>query len=86
MDSSPPGSCVHGIFQAYWIALPFPPPGDLPDPGIEPVSPESLALQADSLPLEPQGMPLCYTGLCQIQGPGLVGRLVLVKTQSNQLC
>ena len=27
--------------QAYWIGLPFPPPGDLPDPGIEP---ESLAL------------------------------------------
>ena len=32
--------------QAYWSGLPFPPPGDLPDPGIEPRSP---ALQADSL-------------------------------------
>ena len=30
--------------QQYWIRLPFPSPGDLPDPGIEPVSP---ALQAD---------------------------------------
>ena len=29
--------------QEYWSGLPFPPPGDLPDPGIEPVSPESLA-------------------------------------------
>ena len=28
--------------QEYWSGLPFPPPGDLPDPGIEPVSPESL--------------------------------------------
>ena len=36
--------------QEYWIELPFPPPGDLPDPGIEPGSP---ALKADSLPSEP---------------------------------
>ena len=33
-----------GLFrQKYHSGLPFPPPGDLPDPGIEPVSPESLA-------------------------------------------
>ena len=39
MDSSPPGFSVHGISrQKYWSGLPFPPPGDLPDPGIEPVS------------------------------------------------
>ena len=37
--------------QEYWSGLPFPFPGDLPDPGIEP---ESYALQADSLPSEPQ--------------------------------
>ena len=36
--------------QEYWSALPFPSPGDLPHPGIEPVSPVSPALQADSLP------------------------------------
>ena len=40
--------------QKYWSGLPFPPPGDLPDPGTEPTSP---ALQADSLPLEPLGKP-----------------------------
>ena len=34
--------------QEYWSGLPFPSPGDLPDPGIEPMSP---ALQVDSLPL-----------------------------------
>ena len=34
--------------QEYWSGLPFPPAGDLPDPGIEPRSP---ALQADSLPM-----------------------------------
>ena len=37
---------------AYWSGLPFPSPGDLPNPGIEPRSP---ALQTDSLPAEPQG-------------------------------
>ena len=35
MDYSPPGTSVHGILQAR-ILEPFPPPGDLPDPGIEP--------------------------------------------------
>ena len=40
MDCSPPGSSVPGIFrQEYWSGLPFPSPGDLPDPGIEPASP-----------------------------------------------
>ena len=37
--------------QEYWSGLPFPPPGDLPDPGIEPASPALPALQADILPL-----------------------------------
>ena len=37
--------------QEYWSGLLFPPPGDLPDPGIEPTSPGSPALQMDSLPL-----------------------------------
>ena len=33
---SPPGSSLHGIFQVrIWSGLPFPPPGDLPNPGIE---------------------------------------------------
>ena len=38
--------------QESWSELPFPSPGDLPDPGIKPMS---LALQADSLPTEQQG-------------------------------
>ena len=45
----------HGILQARileWVAFPF--SGDLPNPGMEPRSP---ALQADSLPAEPQGSP-----------------------------
>ena len=36
--------------QEYWSGLPFPSPGDLPNPGIEPGSP---ALQTDALPSEP---------------------------------
>ena len=43
--------------QEYWSGFPFPPPGDLPDPGIEPTSPMSPALQADSLPLIHWGNP-----------------------------
>ena len=39
--------------QEYWSGLPFPSPGDLPDPGIEPRSP---TLQADALPSE---LPIC---------------------------
>ena len=38
--------------QEYWSGLPFPSPADLPDLGIEPVSP---ALRADALPSEPPG-------------------------------
>ena len=40
--------------QEYWSGLPFPSPGDLPDPGIEPRSP---ALQVDTFPSEPPGIP-----------------------------
>ena len=56
MDCSPPGSSVHGILQAR-ILLPFPTPGDLPNPGIEPSSLFLLHWQAVSLPLAPPGKP-----------------------------
>ena len=52
MVCSPPGYSVLEIFQARILWLPFPPPGDLPNPGTEPRSP---ALQADCLPSEPPG-------------------------------
>ena len=44
--------------REYWNRLPFPSLGDLPDPGIEPTSPVSPALQPDSLPAEPSGKPI----------------------------
>ena len=41
--------------QKYWSGLPFPTSGDLSDPGIEPTSPESPALQSDTLPMSHLG-------------------------------
>ena len=59
MDQGLPGVSIHGILrQEYWSGLPFPSPGDIPDPGIEPGSP---ALKADSLPSEP---PRKLSGKC----------------------
>ena len=49
--------------QEYWSGLPYPPPGDLPNPGIKPRSPE---LQADSLPSEPPGETLTNTGFIKM--------------------
>ena len=56
VDYSPPGSSVHGLLQARileWVAVSL--SGDLPDSGIEPVSPVAPALQADSLLLSHWG-------------------------------
>ena len=51
MDSSLPGSSVHGFSrQVYWSGLPCPSPRNLLNPGIEP---RSTALQVDSWPSEP---------------------------------
>ena len=50
---APPSVEFSRQFQ-YWCGLPFPSPGDLPDPGIEPRFP---ALKADALPSEPPGKP-----------------------------
>ena len=54
--------------QEYWSGLPFPSPGDLPNPGIKPKFPE---LQVDSLPSEPPGKPRDFFPKCQ----GLLGRM-----------
>ena len=56
-DSATPWTIAHQVpppmefsRQEYWSRLPFPSPGDLPNPGIKPPSP---TLQADALPSEP---------------------------------
>ena len=41
--------------EEYWSGVPYPPPGDLPDPGSEPVPLMSLALAGGFLPLAPPG-------------------------------
>ena len=57
--------------QEYWNLLPFPSPGDLPDPGIKPRSP---SLQADSLPSERPGKPIGqltnnFNTICNFNSP-----------------
>ena len=65
LGCSSPGSSVHGILQARILEwLPCPSPGDLPDPGIEPTSPVSPALQADSLLLSQLGSPQDCLTIC----------------------
>ena len=63
MDQAPPSMGFSR--QEHWSGLPFPSPGDLSDPGIEPRSPTS---QADSLPSEPPGKPNSllnyFTNIC----------------------
>ena len=57
---SPPGSYVCGIILAritHWSALPLPPPGDLPDLGIEPVYPAAPALAGGFFTTEAPGKP-----------------------------
>ena len=55
--------------QEYWSGLPCHPPGDLPHPGTEPVSPAVPAMLAHSLPLSHQGSPMYRTAphkkICQ---------------------
>ena len=54
--------------QEYWSGVPFPSPGDLPNPGIEPRSP---ALEADALTSEPPGKPSPLVALLLIFTSGL---------------
>ena len=65
--------------QEYWKGLPFPSPGDLPNPGIEPGSP---ALQTDALPSEPLGktlgLPISHPSLFP---PSLPGGCTFCKVQ-----
>ena len=55
--------------QEYWSGLPFPPPGDLPNPGIKLRSP---ALQVDSVPAEPPGKTSLIIALTSEMGKNYV--------------
>ena len=63
-----------GFFrQEYWSGLPFPPPGGLPDPGMELTFPVSPTLQVNSLLAEPSGKPFCRD-LRNKKGSNLLGK------------
>ena len=66
-------------WQEYWSGLPFPPPRDLPNPGIEPGSP---ALQADSLQAELPGKPIHVTRKYKIYAYTIKLYLSLYKKKS----
>ena len=53
LDCSPPGLLSMGYFMQCWSGLPLPSPGYLTNPGTEPASPVSPALQLDFLSAEP---------------------------------
>ena len=55
--------------QEHWSGLPCPPPGDLPDPGVEPMSLMSPALAGGFLPLVPAGKPrdLCSSVKLEVE-------------------
>ena len=65
--------------QEYWSGLPFPSPGDLPDPGIEPGSP---AFQTDTLTSEPPGKPSLIKTLQWVSHPPPLPILPLCVSQA----
>ena len=76
MDCSLPASPVHGILQARileWLTIP--PPEDLPDPGIKPMSLMFPVLAGESLPLEPSGNSHIYVYSCNFVF--IVNRLIV---------
>ena len=58
--------------QEYWNGLPFPPPEDLPDPGMEPTSPASPASAGGFSTTEAPGRPHSLSGQEDPPGPGLL--------------
>ena len=65
--------------KEYWSGLPFPSPGDLPNPGIEPSLLHLLHWQADSLPL-------CYLGRLPYQGKMVVLEETVFGVYMRTLC
>ena len=59
--------------QEYWSELPFPTPGDLPNPGIEPASPASPSLSGRFFTMEPHGKPKY-----ELKGTTLKGTVLLL--------
>ena len=66
--------------QECWSGFPFPSPGDLPNPGMEPGSP---TLQADTLPSEPPGKPVFHSGCANLHPSYSGGGLPFLHTLSK---
>ena len=86
-DSATPWTVAHQVplsmefsRQEYWSGVPFHPPGDLPEPGIKPVSPASPALAGGSLQIRPGKKKPCKT--CPTLSPS---NAHLSQTQSSLL-
>ena len=62
--------------QKYWSGLPFPSPGDLPNPGIEPQPLTSPGLAGGFLPLVPPGKPSGFQGTLKYFNTGTLLRLL----------
>ena len=71
---TPPGSSIHRIFQARILQWLFPPPGDLPHAGIEPMS---LNWQAGCLPLHQLGSPQLRTEMLKTRSDRKVSTLAI---------
>ena len=66
--------------QEYWSALPFPSPGDLPDPGIDP---GASALKADALTSEPPGKHSCASPILPIHRSPQLSALATISLPSK---
>ena len=84
MDFSLPGSSVCGIFQQEHLSgLPFPPPGHLPNPGIEPTSPLSLVIIGGFLPLSHLGSPCVCSSVQSLSHVRLFATLWITARQAS---
>ena len=75
-----------GFFrQEYWSGLPFPPPGDLPDPGIKPVSRVSPALAGGFLPAKSLGSPILRGGGMYLRWTGKASLIVCLNGDHREV-
>ena len=73
--------------QEYWSGLPFPPPGDLPNPRIKPTSLCLLHWQVDSLPLVPVTLLLGFLDWhCQVEITALIEMFLCRTVQCSIHC
>jgi len=70
-------------WQKYWSGLPFPSPGDLPDPRIKPESP---VLQINSLPSKPPGEPALIHSSIQLRKQKYLSHGLVTQISGENIC